>query len=302
MTAYSEHGNTSPRSISSLAYSPDGRTLATVATDRTTRVWEASAGKFLRRFRGGGGVFSPDGKVLATADDAIHLWEVATGKEVRLLQHPYGALVPHAFSPDGKTLALLDGNNVVALWDTAGNELRRLYTGYCWGFGFTFLADGKTFTTCELRTPPPHWEIRGWDLTTGKERSHSVKETPTLLQTSHYQVRCVFAPDRKRWAVMGIPEGEILIFDASTGTEMHRFGGKESDIKVNVAAFSPDGKTLAVAGRTEPEIDLLDAGTGKTLRKLAGHQGAISALAFSPDSKSLASGSVDTTVLIWDLN
>jgi WD40 repeat protein len=264
------------------------------------------------RFRHGGRVISlspsADGKLLATGagDGAIRLWDLTTGRLVR--RFDLGAMVVGsavALSPDGKTLAApaygkkAGAREEVGLWDAAtGNEIRRMETppdAVCSCLAFS--PDGKALAAGE-------WEsgkVRVWDAGTGKEirawKGHDGRDTLVA-----------FSADGKR-LVTTAHDGTIRLWDMADGTERWSFtlpgrrgvGGDNLIYYFQCAALSPDGKVLAAA--LDTTVRLWDVTTDKELHflKWESQDSYVGAVAFSPDGKTLLTGSGDGRIRFWDV-
>jgi chemotaxis protein histidine kinase CheA len=116
------HGHTS--SVTSVAFSPDGQTLASSSTDHTIKLWAAASGQSVRTLQGhtdavNSVAFSPDGRTVASGsyDQTIKLWDAATRQNLRTLQDHTGGVNSVAFSPDGRTLASGSADSTIKLWD-----------------------------------------------------------------------------------------------------------------------------------------------------------------------------------------
>jgi WD40 repeat protein len=276
--------------VDSVAFHPDGRTLAT-GGDVTVRLWDLATRQTTTVLTGEADVvsvaFSPDGSTLAAADSdgTVSLWTIATGQVTALPGSP-GRVQAVAFSPDGRTLA------------TSETHLEHHGQGLPVAFG----PDGRPSlatspTQLEHRGPLPPLPrtsttttIRLWDLATGQA------VTLASVPDSWAGKVLVFHPSGHTLAGGAGMDKTIRLVDLAT-SQVTALAGHASPI--DSAAFSPDGRTLAT-GSSDKTVKLWDLATGQATATLTLHGGYVLAVAFSPDGRTLATASSDT-VRLWDL-
>ncbi|MDJ0537800.1 MAG: serine/threonine-protein kinase [Microcystis sp. M53603_WE2] len=276
--------------VYSLAYSPDGRYLASGSSDKTIKIWETATGTELRTLTGHSMTvwsvaYSPDGRYLASGslDKTIKIWEVATGK-VRTLTGHYMTFWSVAYSPDGRYLASGSSDKTIKIWETAtGKELRTL-AGHSKGvWSVVYSPDGRY-----LASGSSDKTIKIWEVATGQELR-------TLTGHSEGVLSVAYSPDG-RYLASGIGDGAIKIWEVATVREL-RTPTRHSEV-VRSVAYSPDGRYLA-SGSQDKTIKIWEVATGNELRTLTGHSETVFSVAYSPDGRYLASGSADKTIKIW---
>lgn len=277
--------------VIAIAFSPDGKSLASVSDDATAKLWDPQTGTLKQTLTGHVGhllsvAFSPDGRTLVTGghDKTIKLWDAQTGALKRTLTGNAGSVSSVAFSPDGKTLANGSMDKTVRLWDAQTWMLKHTLTGNTYTiWPIAFSPDGKT-----LVSGIADGTMRLWDPETGELRQTLTGHTGAVFSVA-------FSPDGKTLA-SGSVDGTLKLWEAQTGVLKQTLNGNSG--YVMSVAFSPDGKTLA-SGSAGNTLKLWDAQTWTLRQTLTGHSGSVISVAFSPDGKTIASGSLDKTVKLW---
>jgi WD40 repeat protein len=281
------------RHSSPVCFSPDGKLLASVSGEADgVLLWDVDSGRVARNLaRSGIDVqhlsFSPDGRLLCAAHSAgACLWDVSTGAVRHLLRGGEVRDRPcrsASFSPDCRTLAVVDENGRVQLWDLSARQESLVLPG-----------DRRDFHGVTFEEPRPA-RTRGPELVVGfgGQRFFGPQDFADAR----------FSPDGKTLATAG-NDVPIKLWDLAT-MQVIRTLDESENAWFCCLDYSPDGKLIA--GAVRGTVRLWDAGTGKTLANLDGHTSGVSSVRFSPDGKTLASGAGEwfragsRQVGLWDV-
>lgn len=286
--------------ITALAYSPDGSELTASGYHELT-LWKSADGSLSRRIQGLGErvydvAYSPDGKWMATASGdpgqagSVKLWIAEPnggGKPVHDLVETTDANFAVAFSPDSKLLAAAGADRAIRIWETeSGKQVGLIEDHADWIFDLAFSPDGKRLASASRDKTSKVFDV---------EKRESIVTFPAHAETV-YTVG--FSGDGKQ-VVTGGGDNKMRIWEPDNdGKQVREIGGFGGAVfKLQVLA---DGKTAVAAG-ADKTIRVFDLTNGSGKQTMQGHQDWIYSFALSPDQKTIASGSWDGEVRLWNL-
>ena len=298
--------------VGDLTVSRDGKTLIVAGGDGKIRFIDMTTGEVQRTLLGHTNmiymaIFSGDEKLMGSSsrDLTARIWDVASGRELRQLNGFRCAVKAVAFSPSAQMLAASGNDGMLKLWDVkTGTELKSLVHRNSADidmsiYDFEFSRDGK-----KIYAANGDGTISEWDVALGKEirfwKAHD-----------SFTYRLMFSPDYKLLASFG--HSTVKLWDTSNWREvktllMPRAAGISSH--PSALAFSNNGNLIAASDvgldskqNTYAYIRAMvwNAKTGEKLFTLEGHKFDISGIVFTRDDRFLLTGSVDTTIVFWDM-
>jgi WD40 repeat protein/serine/threonine protein kinase len=289
-------GHTWP--LCSVAFSRDGKRLASASLDYSVRVYDAATGKEIFTLPGHTDAvrcvaFSQDGTRLASAsnDTTVKVWDTTSRREMFTLRHSVW-ICSVAFSSDGMRLASASGDvfdpitpKDLTVWDATNGNLIRTWGGHNFAINsVAFSPDGTRLASASFDKT-----VKVWDATSGRKMLWSGRHTKNVTSVT-------FSQDGKRLATAS-EDYSVKVWDATSGGEMLTLRGHTSD--VNSVAFSPDGARLASASN-DKTVKVWDATSGEAKLMLKGHTSRVTSVAFSQDGKRLRAASFVGKVKEWD--
>jgi eukaryotic-like serine/threonine-protein kinase len=269
--------------VSTVAWSPDGKRIASCSGDDTVQVWDATNGNTILTYHGHSSyvydlAWSPDGKRIVSCDNdgTVQIWNATDGKHI--LTYPGDPMYVSAvtWSPDGRYIASGGSDSTVKVWDASNGHTVLTYSEHDdvivtvrWSPNGKYIASGSDDETAQV-----------WDATDGNTITTYTGHNDTVNAVA-------WSPDSTS-IVSGSADATAQVWDAMGGDSIFTYR-RHSD-EVRAVAWSPNGKRIT-SGSADTTVQVWNATDGSKAFTYHGHSTSVNAVAWSPDGKRIASGS-----------
>jgi eukaryotic-like serine/threonine-protein kinase len=278
--------------VYTVAWSPDGKRLASGSRDETAQVWNATDGGNVYTYTGHSNsinavAWSPDGKRIASGsfDDTVQVWNAADGSNAYTYRGHSDVVYAVAWSPDGQRIASASLDKTVQVWNAADGSDVYIYRGHsdklwtvAWSPDGIRIASGSSDETVKI-----------WDAADGGNPITCTGHTNSVLSVA-------WSPDSER-IVSGSYDRTARIWNAADGGHIYTYTGHTGSI--DAVAWSPDGQRI-VSSSDDKTARIWNAVDGSHVYIYKGHSDIVEAVAWSPDGSRIASASYDKTVRVWE--
>ena len=288
--------------VTSVAYSPDGRRIASGSEDSSAKVWDAKSGACAATLEGHSNhvmsvAYSPDGRRIASGSDdkSVRVWDTDTDSDsygacVATLEGHSKCVTSVAFSPDGRRIASGSEDQSVRVWDAESGACVATLEGHSeWVMSVAYSPGGRNIASGSRDK-----SVRVWDAESGA----CVATLEGLEGHSSWVTSVAYSPDGKNIA-SGSLDKSVRVWDAESGACVATLKGHSGPLWS--VAYSPDGKYIAL-GSQDKSVKVWDAESGACMATLEGHSKWVGSVAYSPDGRNIASGSYDKSVIVWAAN